>query len=85
VSNHPSLPAVHGASHVRQKITSIGTTHEEEEEEEEEEKEINQFSLNGSSSYYFIEPCGYHHNQFELSTCHQMRNEIFLLRVSQKS
>jgi hypothetical protein len=78
-SNHPPLATVLSASHVRQNITSIGATHEEAEEE------INRFSLNGSSSYYFIEPCAYHYNQFELSTCHQMRNEIFLLRVSTKS
>jgi hypothetical protein len=78
-----SLAALHDASHVRQTITSIGTMHEEVEEDEEEE-EINQLYLNGSSSHYFVEPCGYHHNQFELVTHHQMRNEIFLLRVSKK-
>jgi hypothetical protein len=80
VSYHPSLAALHNASHATQKITSIGTMHEEVEEEQ-----INQISLIGSSSYHFIEPCAYHHNQFELATYHQMHNEIILLTVSQKS
>ena len=51
--------------------------------EEVEEDRINQFALTGSSSHYFIEPCAYHHNQFELATSLQMHNEIILLMVSQ--
>jgi hypothetical protein len=72
------MAVLHGGSHDRQKITSIGTTHEEAEEE------INQLFLNGSSSYQFIELRGYHYNQFELATYHQIHNEIILLTVSKK-
>ena len=50
--------------------------------EEVEEDRKNQFALTGSSSHYFIEPCAYHHNQFELATSLQMHNEIILLMVS---
>jgi hypothetical protein len=80
MSYHPSLAALHNANHTRQKITSIATMHEEVEEEQ-----FNQLSLIGSSSYHFTGPRAYHHNQFELTTYHQMHNEIILLTVSQKS
>jgi hypothetical protein len=74
----PSLAAVDDNRLVRQTITSLGAMHEEVEEDQ-----INQFALTGSSSHYFIEPCAYHHNQFELATSLQMHNEIILLMVSQ--
>jgi hypothetical protein len=73
----PSLAALNDDSLVRQTITSMATTHEEVADQ------LNQPTFTGSSSHYFIEPCAYHHNQFELATSLQMHNEIILLMVSQ--
>lgn len=69
----PSLAALNDDSLVRQTITSMATTHEEVADQ------LNQPTFTGSSSHYFIEPCAYHHNQFELATSLQMHNEIILL------
>lgn len=74
----PSLAAVGDNRLARQTITASATVREEVEEDR-----IHQFALTGSSSHYFIEPCAYHHNQFELATSLQMHNEIILLMVSQ--
>jgi hypothetical protein len=73
----PSLAALDDDSPVRQTLTSMATTREEAEEDQ-----INQPIFTGSSSHYFLEPCPYHHNQFELATSLQMQNEIILLMVS---
>jgi hypothetical protein len=74
----PSLTALDNDGLVTKTVTSMATEHEEGEEDR-----VNRLAFTGSSSHYFVEPCAYHHNQFELATSLQMHNEIILLMVSQ--
>lgn len=77
---HPSLAPLYDAALTKQTVTPMGSMHEKPEDEEEK---TNQLAFSGSSSHHFIEPCAYHHSQFELTTYLQMHDEIILLTVSQ--
>ena len=73
----PVTGIVKSAVYIKEALSSVMAVREE----DEEDKVLLKLALTGSTSYEFVNMFPNHHNQFEMTSYIQLRDEIILLMV----